>query len=291
MAQRRARIGDRITEWIEHRRSLDAPGHALGVAVSLAFRLMGRRGKDLRSLLHGTRYGHPLHPMLVAVPVGSWTASVLFDLLDGASEQPAPRARAAAVMTLGLGCLGAGGAVLTGLVDWQETHGKARRVGIVHAAVNAMALGLFLGSLGLRRRGRRRAARSLSLLGFATVFGGGYLGGHLAYRRRVGTDHADRSPAPMGFTPVLSSAALPENTPRRVEVDGVGVVLVRHDGRLSALSDRCSHFGGPCRRGGCSTAGWSVPGTARATAWTAATRWTAPPLADSRASRCARRTA
>ncbi|WP_404383155.1 DUF2231 domain-containing protein [Caenispirillum salinarum] len=249
MAQRRARIGDRITQWIEHRRSLDAPGHALGVSVSLPFRLMGRRGKDLRSLLHGTRYGHPLHPLLVTVPVGSWTASVLFDLLEGASDEPALRARAAADMTLGLGCLGAGAAVLTGLVDWQDTHGKARRVGVVHAATNATALGLFLGSLSLRRRGRRREARGVSRLGFATLFAGGYLGGHLAYRRRVGTDHADRGNAPFGFTPVLPATDLPENTPRRVEVDGVEVVLVRHEGAVSAFSDRCSHFGGPLSQG------------------------------------------
>ena len=83
------------------------------------------------------------------------------------------------------------------------------------------------------------------------MLAGAYLGGHLVYRRRVGVDHADRSPEPRDFEPVLPLAGLEEDQPRRVEIwddtarQGVGVVLVKHRGRIHAINARCSHMGGP----------------------------------------------
>jgi nitrite reductase/ring-hydroxylating ferredoxin subunit/hemerythrin superfamily protein len=68
-------------------------------------------------------------------------------------------------------------------------------------------------------------------------------------------DHADRSPEPRDFRPVLPLAALEEDRPRRVEVwdedvrQAVGVVLVRHGGRVHAMGARCSHMGGPLDQG------------------------------------------
>jgi nitrite reductase/ring-hydroxylating ferredoxin subunit len=93
------------------------------------------------------------------------------------------------------------------------------------------------------------------MAGWICMFAGGYLGGHLVYRRRVGIDHADRSPEPRDFQPVLSLADLPENRPTRVEVrdenvrQNVGLVLVRRGNRVHALGARCSHMGGPLDQG------------------------------------------
>jgi nitrite reductase/ring-hydroxylating ferredoxin subunit/hemerythrin superfamily protein len=77
----------------------------------------------------------------------------------------------------------------------------------------------------------------------------------MVYRRRVGVDHADRSPEPRDFKPVLPLAELEENRPRRVEVwdentrQAIGIVLVRHKGRVLAMGARCSHMGGPLDQG------------------------------------------
>jgi nitrite reductase/ring-hydroxylating ferredoxin subunit/hemerythrin superfamily protein len=77
----------------------------------------------------------------------------------------------------------------------------------------------------------------------------------MVYRRRVGVDHADRSPEPRDFRPVLALDQLVEDQPRRVEIwdeaarAAVGVVLVRHRGRVHAMGSRCSHFGGPLDEG------------------------------------------
>jgi nitrite reductase/ring-hydroxylating ferredoxin subunit len=112
-----------------------------------------------------------------------------------------------------------------------------------------------LGSVALRRSGRRRAGQALSAAAWATMGAGAYLGGHLVYRRRVGVDQADRSPEPRGWTDVAALDDLGEDRPRRVVVwdprarAEIGVVLVRHRGAVRAIGSRCSHMGGPLDEG------------------------------------------
>src|SRR4028119_2387050 len=53
-------------------------------------------GAPLRTALDGTWFGTPLHPVLTDVPVGSWTAAVVFDGLDFASGSKAMRNAGAA---------------------------------------------------------------------------------------------------------------------------------------------------------------------------------------------------
>ena len=43
------------------------------------------------------------------------------------------------------------------------------------------------------------------------------------------------------FTTVASLADVPEGGLKTVQVDGANLVLVRRDGRVYALEDRCSH--------------------------------------------------
>lgn len=125
----------------------------------------------------------------------------------------------------------------------------------MHAVANGAALSLMLASIGLRGRGRAPAGRLASLAGWACMAAGGYLGGHLVYRQRIGVDHADRSPEPRDFTPVLRLDELEEDRPRRVAVRDaeagreVGIVLVRHRGQVHAMGARCSHLGGPLDQG------------------------------------------
>jgi nitrite reductase/ring-hydroxylating ferredoxin subunit len=77
----------------------------------------------------------------------------------------------------------------------------------------------------------------------------------MVYRRQIGVDHADRSPEPRDFQPVLPAAELEEDRPRRVDVrdehtrQDIGVVLVRHGRRVHAMGARCSYMGGPLDQG------------------------------------------
>lgn len=248
-AAQRAIAGIEAAEW------LDRPAFGLANAVALPQRLAGDAGQAARNALHGVGFGHPLHPLLVTVPIGAWTLALACDALDLAGAGRGDRYARTADMAIGAGALGAVAAASAGLVDWQQTHGRTRRVGLVHAAANVAALGLHVASLGLRRAGRRGAGRAASLAGWSALFVGGYLGGHMVYRLRQGVDQADRSHAPEAFRPVLMEEDVREGRPTRAEIWDpderalIPIVLVRHEGRLHALGARCSHMGGPLDEG------------------------------------------
>ena len=92
------------------------------------------------------------------------------------------------LMVLGAVC-GIAGAVLagvTGIAQFLSTRDQTRRETGVHAALNNGALTLYLLSLGLRRTGRRRLARTVSATALGIVAASGYLGGDLSYRHGVG---------------------------------------------------------------------------------------------------------
>jgi len=218
--------------------------------------LHGRRRSrgDLPTSL-GTAYGHPVHPVLVTIPIGTWTLALGLDLLAILGLVGKARADQPADVALKAGAVGAVGAAATGLADWQHTNGRDRRVATVHGLANVTALGLNLLSIVLRAQGRRGAGRLASGAGWVSMLVGGYLGGHLVYRRRVGVDRADRSPEPREFRPVVHLAELREGRPLRVELwdetarQAIGIVLVRHGGRVHAMGARCSHMGGPLDQG------------------------------------------
>jgi len=223
---------------------------ALQRAVAAAFKAGGNAGRAVKNFLHGTWLGHPLHPALTDVPLGAWTTALVFDTLDAGSRgwpwQTAARRRADDAILVGI--VGAVGAALAGLTDWQHTNGTARRTGLAHAALNTVALGLYTGSLVVRRRGSRGAGRSLAVAGFGMVMASAWLGGRLVYRERVGVDHAQRE-EPEGFLRALRESELREGQPVRAEIDGLRVVLVKRNGRVYAIGERCSHLGGPLAEG------------------------------------------
>ena len=228
---------------IEAAEWLDGPAYTLANAVALPQRLAGRPGQRVRNALHGTWFGHPVHPMFVTIPIGTWTLALGFDTLEAVSGDKGQQYGWAADLAVRAGAAGAIVAAATGLADWQQTHGRARRVGLVHAAVNSAALSLQLISVALRRRGRRKDGRLASAAAWGTMFVGAYLGGHLVYRRRQGVDQADRSVEPRDFVPVLPADELLEDKPRRalvrdeVELADIPVVLVRRRGRIFALAE------------------------------------------------------
>lgn len=246
---------------IESAESLDRPAYALGKAISRTGQLGGRPAKALANTLHGRPYGHPVHPLIVALPIGAWTLALGLDLLAAARLMRRRDAVQAADIALLAGSAGAAAAIATGLADWQHLNGRDRRVGLVHGTVNTTALGLNLWSSSLRRQGRRGAGMWASAAAYACMSVGGYLGGHLVYRRRAAVDHADRSPVPREFTEVARLADLPESRPHLVTVwdaverSDIGIALVRQGGRVYAMGARCSHAGGPLDEG------WVLNGT------------------------------
>jgi nitrite reductase/ring-hydroxylating ferredoxin subunit/uncharacterized membrane protein len=231
---------DVVLERIEELEAVDQPANQLAGAVRPL--LASRAIKDA---LSGTWLGHPLHPALTDVVVGSWTSATVLDLIGGrASARAADR-------LVALGCLAAVPTASAGMSDWVDStvDSGVRRVGAVHATANVAALALYAASLAWRRRGRRAAGTLLGLAGWSLVAASATLGGHLSYRQGIGVDQTTFEEAPDDWTPVLGAEELGEGELRGVEAGGVPVLLARVDGRVHALHDRCCHRGGPLHEG------------------------------------------
>jgi hypothetical protein len=134
--------------------------------------------------------GHPLHPLLVQLPVGTWLSASLLDTWPG-NEKASRRLVLA-------GLAASVPATLAGTADWSEQHEQQMRVGLVHAVANAAAIACYAASATLPTR-----ARILRLAGLAAVGADGYLGGHMAYRQSAGAIRRSQSPtssSPAGTT-------------------------------------------------------------------------------------------
>jgi nitrite reductase/ring-hydroxylating ferredoxin subunit/uncharacterized membrane protein len=205
----------------------------------------------LRDVLHGVWLGHPLHPMLIQVPVGAWLSASILDLARGDDR--------AARLLVATGLVAAVPAALAGAADWSEQHEQQMRVGIVHAAGNIVALSLYGASLAPRDP---RLSRGLRLTGLAAVSASGLLGGHISFRLAGGANHVEEVPhlVKPGWQYLMAAADLLESKPVRQMLGEVPVVAIRTNGTIHVLADRCSHMSGPLSGGeladGCLTCPW-----------------------------------
>jgi nitrite reductase/ring-hydroxylating ferredoxin subunit/uncharacterized membrane protein len=197
----------------------------------------------LKDLLSGTWLGHQLHPMLTDIPIGSFTSATLLDLVGGRRAQPAANLLAA------VGVLSTVPTAAAGLADWSDTYGPARRIGVVHAAANLVGVGFYIASISARRRGNRFSATALGLAGMGTMSIGGYLGGHLTLVRGVGVNHTFMEDPAQEWKTAIANDELKEREPVVVDLDDVPTLLYRSGDTTYALSNRCTHAGGPLNEG------------------------------------------
>jgi len=237
-----------IIKTIDDQEWIDETAKPLQKAVRDSF--VGPVGREIKNLLHGTWLGHPLHPVLTDIPIGAWTAALVFDALESMSGRK--ECGSAADLAIGVGLIGAVGSAVTGITDWSETDDRARRIGFVHGVLNVVATTLYATSYFMRKGRRTRSTGvSLSMLGYAVASSAAYLGGHLTFGEQIGVDHtatAD-SKKPAKFVRVMKAEDLRENKPTRVEADGVAVLLVKRGDRIFALTETCPHLGGPLSEG------------------------------------------
>jgi nitrite reductase/ring-hydroxylating ferredoxin subunit/uncharacterized membrane protein len=201
----------------------------------------------LRNFLNGTWLGSPLHVVLTDIPIGAWTAAMIFDALS--LDRSRRKIARAADACIALGLAGAAGAAVTGITDWSDVDPPARRTGLIHALLNISATTLFATSFILRRGKSRTGGRLSAALGYALMTYAAHLGGKMVYEDRVGVDRTDGLPLPGDFVAVLAESELANDTPTRVVHDGVPILLVRRGDRLFAMVETCSHFSGPLSEG------------------------------------------
>jgi nitrite reductase/ring-hydroxylating ferredoxin subunit/uncharacterized membrane protein len=241
-----------LAERIGELQALDGPAEALAKAVRRAV-----PAGPVKDVLSGTPLGHPLHPVLTDLPIGTWTSALLLDVLGGRAG------RRGADRLVALGLLTATPTAVTGLTEWADTtvvDPTVRRVGAVHAVANVGALALFGASLAARRGERRGAGVLLALAGAGALTAGGHLGGHMTYAQGVGIDRTAFEAEPDDWRPTVADSDLGEGALHQAVVDGHDVLLVRSGGSIHALAGRCTHRGGPLADGelvdGCVQCPW-----------------------------------
>jgi uncharacterized membrane protein len=133
--------------------------------------------------------GHPLHPMVIPLPLAALVGLLLADLAFWGTGDPF-WARAA-LWLVGFGMVTGAAAAVLGAVDFFGiAHAREHRMGWVHAIGNASVLVLAVVSWWLRTGDAGAAVLPwgllLSFVIVAILGVTGWAGGELSYRHRIG---------------------------------------------------------------------------------------------------------
>lgn len=157
--------------------------------------------KHPRTVLAGP-YGHPFHPILVTIPIGTWIASLVFDVIGLIVDDPMPFALGAQVL-IAIGVIGALIAAVFGLLDFTVIAARtpAKRTAVIHLTLNLTATALFAVNYFVRAASDHDEVSVvglvLTIIGLAIIGVSGWLGGKLAYR--YGVRVAEESTQAEGF--------------------------------------------------------------------------------------------
>jgi uncharacterized membrane protein len=131
--------------------------------------------------------GHPIHPMLVAIPIGLWIFSLVCDLvhLSGAAENW----KIVALYTLAGGTVGALVAAVPGFVDMLSLNAPVKRIALFHMGINLTVVAFYAVNFWLRLQDAQNSTGVwLSVIGIGLLVVSGWLGGKMVYEHGVGVD-------------------------------------------------------------------------------------------------------
>ena len=132
--------------------------------------------------------GHPMHPLLITIPIGFFVATFLFDLLFWFTRDQT--FATGALWLLGGGLVGAALAAVTGLIDFTgDSRIRAQSDAWQHAIGNVIMVLVQLFSFYQRYRYGAAAVvplgLSLSLLAVLIMLFTGWKGGEMVFRHRI----------------------------------------------------------------------------------------------------------
>lgn len=135
---------------------------------------------------------HPIHPMLVPLPIGLWVFSFACDLIYQFGAHDAVW-KTVALYSMAGGIIGALLAAIPGLIDLLSLPPDPRGTAIVHMTINLIVVALFAVNFWLRFRSADAGAGStntvwLSLGAIVLLVISGWLGGKLVYEKAVAVD-------------------------------------------------------------------------------------------------------
>jgi nitrite reductase/ring-hydroxylating ferredoxin subunit/uncharacterized membrane protein len=239
-----------VDRFMRRQHWMDGVAEFLQGLVAGAYRVLGRPGRFLKDLMHGTwPLGHPLHPAVTDIPIGAWAVAVVADFTAHFTVRLPAEAGDVAVA---VGLVAALLAALTGYTDFSETFGQERRFALSHGLIMTAVVALEAASMGLRWWGPASAhalAVGLSTAGFVVLLFGAYLGGHLVFRIGTMVNRNAFAEGPDDYVPIGAPGDFSEGALARVMAGPMPVVVVRRGGSLHALAATCSHAGGPLDEG------------------------------------------
>lgn len=207
--------------------------------------------------------GHPLHVILVDLPIGLWIGSLAADVAALATGDPF-WSRAAWWAMAG-GIVTALGAAVPGIVDFFRSvppESAARDAARRHGWLNVGLVGLF--TLNLLWRGSELApgqpgwiwAFALSVIGVGALAYSGWLGGEMVHAYGMGLERLQAGGEPTVYggrvegapgepVDVATEDELAPDQVKHVVVNGAWVLVCRTATGWHAVDGRCTHQGAP----------------------------------------------
>lgn len=203
---------------------------------------------------------HPIHPMLVSLPIGLWVGALVLSIVSVITAEPLFAAAGFYAM-LG-GCIGAVTAAVPGVIDLFGTvpeRSSARQRGYIHGSVNTFVLLVFI--YAAWRQGSPIALPDkftivAEWIGVLAIGYSGWLGGTLVYRNQIGVNRLYANAGQLkertveGFDrPVCNQGELGEGQAMLVHIGTERIAVARCSEGIVAFSDHCTHKGGPLSDG------------------------------------------
>lgn len=164
-------------------------------------------------------FGHPIHPMLIVLPLGLLATAVVFDIIYLLTDEDA--FSTVAFWNIAAGIVGGLLAAVFGAWDWFHIPSgtRAKRIGLWHGGGNVVIVVLFAISWLIRLGGGETyeptpLAYVLSFVGVGLALVTGWLGGELVDRLAVGVDpgaHLD-APSSLSGAPADANRRAPDAT-------------------------------------------------------------------------------
>ena len=177
--------------------------------------------------------GHPIHPMLVTLPIGMWVFSLVADFIAMRSASP-DTWHAAALYTMVGGIIGALLAALPGLIDLLSLRDAAiKGTALKHMGINLTVVALYVINAWTRISGAASPNVSLllSIVAILMLLVSGWLGGKMVYEAGVAVSATDTAASTDAWTAGQGS---------RPRTPSAGVTGLRGDRAMAADSDRPS---------------------------------------------------
>lgn len=157
--------------------------------------------------------GHPIHQMLVVLPLGVLAMSLVFDLIARVAGWP--QLHEAAYYMIAAGIVSGLVAAVFGFIDFLAIpkRTRAKRIGAMHGIGNVIVVAIFAASWLVRRDNPAEPAMLAIVLSVAAAMLAmitGWLGGELVDRLGVGVDDGANVDAPSSLHgPATASARAP----------------------------------------------------------------------------------